>query len=605
MWVSIEELQPGEMTTIPIAFMMDCDAQLCDTCVWQADLHYRGKLVEYMVQDIRVTPAYTPPSPRSSLGDVLMITNDLISGTEFALWQKIFDILNVNADYWDTNKGKEESNPTPPPPVRTQAEGSTPTDSAPRASSASSSPVERNSPASPLSAEPFRLYAGKTIIYPHCKLEQIPANHIVSHFDSSPPFSSSSSSSGSSDSSMLLFLSPEPTPSLEDYYYDHSSHSKVLRHLCRPEDRIKLPDGAHSGYHLLAPGTFVSRDVAVKKSERKIMKKLKAEYPTHTLAVFSQHSSINQKSLWKYSYGSMEIRRCTLARSCNFQCVDGVGGSPTSMGVDDPLLTVKSREFPLASKFGQVFLAVLVSIPLKCKLNLFKGTESKSSPGFVGFHLPNGMQLSKKELSAVAIAHVVADEILDCTGRVSKMKQVLEDLQENRGLYSRNGSAPAINQMLSLIHQEVQERARRFESPAVLAAAKEVQRLCKSFRMLDASSSLSYSNLLDIDRKRLETRMLSLPQFSPPYCDGQLSMKSPLRALSCPGSRYNSSLTLLSPGSCRSGENASFIYPPPGKTGAPTAPGPGLPSLRVLQDSVNVLRSHQLTVDENCYNISR
>lgn len=586
MWVTVEELLPGDFLSIPIAFLMDCDAQLCDTCVWQVDLHYKGKLVEYMAQEIRVTPAYTPPSPLVSLGDVLMITSDLISGTEFALWQKIFDILEVNVDYWDISRKKDE-------PVRTQAEGSSPTSSAPRAFSTSSSPVGRSTPSSPVSAEPFDLYAGKTIIFPHCKLEQISANQIVSHFNST-------SSSASSDSNMLLFLSPESTQSLEDYFYDHVGHSKVLRHLCRTEDRVKLPDGTHSGYHLVAPGTLASPDVAVKKSERRIMKKLEVEAPAHTLALVNRYGNINHRSLWKYSYGNMEIRRCPLSHSCNFQCVDGVGGSATAMGSDDPLLTVKSNEFPLASKFGQVFLAVLVSIPLKSKLNLFK---VKASCEYVKFHLPNGMQLDRRQLSAVAIAHVVADEILDCTGSMSKMKQVLEDLQENRGLYIRNGAAPAINQMLSLVQLEVQERAQRSESSAVLRTAKEIQRLCKSFHILDTTTAASCENLLQANGKALQLRMNSMPVMSPPlfHYNSQLSLiKPPSRTLSS-NSRYNSTFT-LSPGSIRSGISSAFDFPQNGA--GHTVSEPGLPSMRILQDSVHVLRSHQLTVNDNCYNIS-
>lgn len=567
MWVKINELKPKEILTIPIAFLLDYDAQLCDTCVWQSDLYFKGKFVEYMSQEIRVTPAYSPPMSPTSLGDMLMVTSDLISGMEFALWQKIFNILDVNVDYWDASEKKNE----PTPPERTEAEGSSPTTSAHGVSSSSSSPVERDMPLTSMH-HLFSSYAGKTIIYPHCKLEQIPVGLIVSHFNSP-------------SSNMLLFLSSSSPSVLEDYYYDHAGHTLVLRHLCHVKDRIKLPEDAHSGYHLLTPGTLVSPDVAIKKSEKKIMNKVEGDNPSQALAMFNQHGNINQKGLWKYTYGTMDIRKCPIQRSCNFQCVDETGGNLTSMGADDPLLTVKSREFPLASKFGQVLLAVMVSIPLKCKLNLFKTVENQSSQGQVKFHLPNGLHLSKQQLSAIAIAHVVADEILDCTGSVSKMKLVMEDLQENKTLYSHNGSATVVNQMLSLIQLEVLDRSKRFESPATLSAAKKIQKLCKSLSIIDVKDTFIHPERT--------SRMNSLPVCPP-------SSNSLNRALSCPD--CTATMPISTPSSCKEGAN-TFTQAAAGSAPISAERNKGLPLLRILQDSTHVLRSHQLTVEENCYTV--
>lgn len=569
-WVKISEIQPRETLTIPIAFLLDSDTQLCDSCVWQADLYFKGKFVEYMCQDIRVTPAYTPPCSPTSLGDVLMITSELISGTELALWQKIYDILDVNVDYWDASKSKDG------PAERTEAEGSNQMSSAQGASSTSSSPVAHSVPFT-ATLHPFDLYTGKTIIYPHCKLDQVPPEYIIEHFNSSK----------SSTSSMLLFLSTSGSNSLEDYYYDHSGHAKVFSHLCRVEDRITLPENVHSGYHLLTPGTLASPDVAVKKSENKIIKKLERSFPSQALAMFnSQFSNINQKSLWKYTYGTMDVRTFPIQRSCNFQCVDETGGNLMSMGADDPLLTVMSKEFPLASKFGQVFLAVLVAIPLKCKLNVFKSMEM-SSLEQVKFHLPNGVSLSKQQLSAIAIAHTVADEILDCNGGTSRMKAVVEDLQANKSLYSRNGSAAVVKQMLALIQLEVLHRAQQCNFPAVLSAAKEIQRLCRYVSIFDTSYNVLPDHL----------KMKYLPIFF--HSSDAINLK-PSRTRSCdsPGSNSDTPTSALD-------IRGSTFTMSTSTTSVRGDEGEGLPPLRLLQDSIHVLRSHQLLVDENCYTVSR
>lgn len=558
-WVKIEELSPGDVLVIPIAFMVDLNAQLRDTCVWQADLYFKGKFVEYKSQEIHVTPTYSPGSSLADLGDVLMITSELISTTEFSLWQRIFEILDVNVDYWDASRRKEDTTPD-----RIEAGGSDPTGSA-RAASSSSSPTDSNVSFNPI----LDSYSSKAIIYPHCKLDDIPAEHIVSHFNCS----------NSSDSSMLLFMSPSVPTSLEHSYYNNTRHAQIFRHLCRVQNRIKLPENMHSGYHLLPPGTVVSSEVTIEKSEKKIIKKLEGDHPLQALAMFSLKRNIDQKSLLKYTYGTMDIRKCPIQRSCNFQCVDGAGGSLASMGADDPLLTIKSREFPLASKFGQVFLAVLVAIPLKCKLNLLKAVDDKSSQGCVKFYLPNGMHLSKQQLAAIAIAHVVADEILDTTGSISLMNQVVDDLHSNRNLYSKNWLASTVNQMLCLIHLEALERAKRYSNPTITSAAKQLQKLCKAYSISDTFHS-------------------GQNQF--PNSDSPAA-KTPSKTPSLPGSPCTPA-AITSPGGWKAKARGSSHHL---DTASSIVKGlESLPPLRILQDSMHVLRSHQLTVEDNCYNIT-
>lgn len=573
-WVTITELPPGEILTIPLAFLVDPNARLCDTCTWQSSLYYKGKLVEYKAREIRVAPSYALPRSPSSLGDVLMVTSKAMTGSEFALWQRVFELLDVNVDYWDVDWSSADkiNDVRSATPERTVAEVSN--QMSPARVASSTSPTDYDTSVfNPIHHHnPFGMYSGKAIVYPHCKLEQIPACHITSHFSSSP------------SSSMLVFLSSSTPDSLEDYFYDHTGHAKLLRHLCCSEDRLRLPDDSHSGYHFLAPGTLVSPDVSIRKSEKKIMRRLEADSPAQALALFScNNASINHKSLLRYTYGKMDVRRCPIRRSCNFQCVDGVGGSLTSMGIDDPLLTVGSKEFPLASKFGQVLLSVLVSIPLHCKLNLFKMRDNMSptqSPA-IRFHLPNGRCLTRQDLAAIAVAHAVADEILDCTGSTSRMTLVMEDLQSNRTLYSGNGSAPVLNQMLSLIQLEAAERARHLGglSGVVAVAVKDIQKFCKSLAIPD-SSCLSPGSLrrdtrrlnpLPVSRSRHRTTSLpSLPIAVPP----------------APPARVLSLMAV----------DEACVFAATEKI---------LPPLRLLQDSHQVLRTHQLMVEQNCYSLSR
>jgi hypothetical protein len=544
-WVKIKHLQPRAHLTIPIAFLMDPSTQFCDTYVWQASLHYKGKFIEYLAQEVQVTPAYTPPSTPKSLGDVLMVTSAMISRPELALWQKIFDILHVNVDYFDT------SIHTPPHSPAHQEDGRPATD----ASSPMPSDAILNS---------FSMYRGKTIIHPHCKVEQLSPECIASHFDSP-------------NSGMLIFQPASTPPSLEDHFYDHSAHIKLLRHLCSSQDQINLPDDALSGYHVLSPGTLVSPEIAVRRSEKNVMKRLEREHPCHALAQLSGRYSIKQKSLLKYTYGKMEVRRCPLIRSCNFQCIDGAGGSMVAMGSDDPLLTARSREIPLASKFGQVFLAVLVSIPLQCKLNLFK---SKSTCGEdVKFYLPNGRYLSAGQLSAVAVASTVADEVMDCTGNVSRMEEVADDLQTNSSFYAKNGMAAVLNQMLALILLEVADRAKKLDCPAVVSTVRQIQMLCSDLSTLYTAHHVGNQepSFTEIVTKFTVMKHQKLSARTP-SCPGSAASTP-----STPRKRFGSTLD------CASSTTANIEH---------------LPLLCVLQDSSHVLRTHQLTVRDGCYSVA-
>ena len=585
LWIEIKELRPTELVTFKIAFMMDDKVKLCDICIWQSDLYYKGKLIEYMAHEIHVTPSYSLPSSLTNFGDVLMITSKHISADEFDFWKKILDIFGLNVDYWDSNYSmKPDALQTETDAERRSSSQISLTSSGHEASSITPSTPELSKPPNNFCSgfsSVFKMYSGKTIIYPHCNLNDISAEEIISFFYSS------------NNSNMLLFLSETVPNSLEDCYYDHTEHSQILRHICRIQDRIELPEDMHMGYHLIAPGTFVSTDVSIKKSEKRSLKMLEREYPSHSVALFRHGRGINQKSPVKYSYGSMDIRKCPIKRSSNFQCLSGAGGSMTSMGSDDPLLTLKSREFPLASKFGQVFISVLASLPLKTKLRILKSSNRTESQSFVKCNLPNGTFLTKHELVAIAIAHDVADEILDCTVSISRMMFVVEDIQSNRTFYLRNGTAPIINKMLSLIKEETMARVTHSEHFSVThSSAREVCNLCSSLHILDFSNHhLKYHHTSQIN---------SFPAALHGYhkLHSNAHMTKDTRTPSCSDilSTHTNGFMSVRPLSFPHGNmNQSFIP----KTAN------SLPPLRILQDSIHVLRSHQLTIKDNCFDVTR
>ena len=525
MYVKIKAIHPGEVLVVPIAIHMESYAELYDVCVWQADLWLQGKLIEYKTQEIRVSPAYSPPSSPSQLGDVLMITNDKIKEDELQFWKRIFELLGVSVDYWDAGYKTQGSNTSSQSSLE---HGQTPE-------------TEHRSSKFPYLSH---MYSGKMIIYPHCTLEQVPVDCILSHFQGQ----TQGEPHNNLNSSMLLFLDPTFPDSLEFYTYKHKGHSRLLRHLCSSEKYLQLPKDAYTGHHLIAPGTFTASDRSSKHAEKATMKKLEKDVPSQAVVLSNSTSNIQHSGLFRYTYGAMHVRRSPLLRSCNFQCVDGPNGNLTTMGTDDPLLTISSRSIPLGSKFGQVFLTVLSGLPLHSKLSVLKKAEDKNSSDYVEFHLPNGLKLSRGDLAAICIAHSVADELYSCTGEASHMTYIAKDLDLSKALL-RNGKREQISQMMDLIKREVAERRKTLNIPLVVQAANKINQFCNSWTARD--------------------------ELHPPTLQRQCSQQTAV---------------------CSSTVTCTNI--------TTSAKSVKLPPLRLLQDSSRVLRSHQHFVDQDKYNIS-
>ena len=543
MYIMIKTINPGETIVVPIAIQIEAYAELYDLCVWQADLWLRGKLIEYKSQEICVSPAYSPPSSPSQLGDVLMITNDKITQDELKFWKRIFELLGVSVDYWDASHKTGESTDSTD---GSQTTSSTIVDDNPEQQNPPSLPHVHGGHQQDQRQQHWRfppinqMYSGKMILFPHCSLQDVPMDVILSHFHGQDHQREQRTDL---NSSMLLFLDPTFPESLEFYTYQGKGHVRLLKHLCSSEQYISLPKGAYTGHHLIAPGTLTPSDRSSKHAEKATMKRLEKDVPSQAVALSNSTSNIQHSGLFKYSYGAMHVRRCPLLRSCNFQCVDGAHGNLTTMGTDDPLLTVSSQTVPLGSRFGQVFLAVMCGLPLHSKLSLLKTTENTSSSDYVEFSLPNGVVLTKGDLAAICIAHEVADEVYNYTGEVHRMTYVAADLDLSKALL-RDRKRKLVSKMLDLIKREVAERKKSLNIPPVVQMSNKILDLCNALA-------------------EISDPMHTLPTAQRINCSNNVA-----------------------------------------KDTAPAAVSTKLPPLRLLQDSSRVMRSHQHFVDQDRYNIS-
>ena len=445
-FVLVKDLQPGAVLSIPIVVQLEKEAELNDTCLWQTELFLRGKLVEYSCSEMRVAPEYFSGDYPLQLADVLLIKTDDLYEEEMAFWQRIFELLGVTYDYWNANYHKESE------------DRDTASDS-----------LNRPFP-------PFQqAYKGKLIVYPHCDLTKLPSEDIISHFHDS------SETDASSSSSMLLFLDGAWPNCLEEYIHEDEGNKKLLRHLCRNEKRVDIAPELYSGHHLFSPGTVLPPEWTLKKAQKGVLKRLEQGAPARAPLLMSHSDMIHRQGM-TYTYGKLNVRRCPLPRTSNFQCIDGAASRMINMGMDDPYLSFTSQEAPLASNFGQVFLATLAGLPLHLKLSLLRQSLDKSSPLFIEFHLPNGATLTKRELAAVCIARDITDEVLAGSSDLQRMHSLETLIQELCSSKMPDETVVMLTRLLDLIKREASHHRLGLgkTSSSVAQAAKELATLCSS-----------------------------------------------------------------------------------------------------------------------------
>ena len=462
-FIQISDLQPSSTLNVPIVVQVGSDAELGATCRWQVEVYLRGKLIEYNSAEMQVSPKYsTGDSSQLQLADVLLVKTDNLDEREMQFWQRIFELLEVSYDYWDTSHA---------------------------ASSDSSTSSGKLLP-------PFQQeYSGKLVIVPHCDITKLTVEDIVTHFKADSP---------QNGSSMLLFLDTPAPDSLEQYIQHNEGNKRVLQQICANEKLMDISPELYSGCHLVSPGSILSIDMTLERAQKSVLKKLERDLPSHAPLMVGQSGALRRQGM-TYSYGKLNVKRCPLPRTANFQCIDGAASQMIEMGADDPHLTTESKTIPLASNFGQVFLATLAGLPLHVKLNLLRNSPDQTSPLFVEFCLPNGATVGKRELVAVCLARDIADEVWAESSdhhRMHKLTSHIKDISSSSSFAADDTIYP---RLLDLIRREANQRQATL-GKSVSQVVKRLVGLCTSTaRHLSSSEQCSPLPHLSQLQSRLAT----------------------------------------------------------------------------------------------------
>ena len=438
LYVQIHEIPPKGTVVVQLAVQMEGRAELFDRCLWQADVYLRDKFIEYNHQMIRVSPFYTPTDPPA---DLLMITGSNISRREFVFWQKILESLNAKVDFWDIDRYNGLS-------------------------------VDATTNARHEISWEGR-YSSRMILYPHADLAKLHGIDIARHFHG---YHYREDSAIDLDSSMLLFLASSSGKKPNESRHDDRGDQCVVRHLSLVDESIDLGLNGYTGLHISHPG---DSDKPYHSQEKKLLKKFEKEEPRRSCSIIERCVDVHKVGFLRYKYGSVDIRHCPIHRSCKFLAVDGCGGSKVSMSQDDKFLDPNLAEFPLASHFGQVYLATLYCLPLKCKLELLQPLPEEAgqlaSLNLI-FHLPNGGSINKIELIVICISHEIADEVLNCSGETKRIEVVMETISNN--IESFSSSSTEILRGMELIKRELKLRKKHLNNSQLKRACQQIERNC-------------------------------------------------------------------------------------------------------------------------------
>lgn len=454
LFIQVKTILPKETLTICLAVQVDCDAELFDRCLWQATLCLRGKVIEYNFEKIRISPIYVHREPP---GDILMVTGPDITLTAFNLWQRIFKILGVTVDYWDT----------------TRYHG-----------------LSQHSNTNPHSSTWIGRYHGRLILYPYCNLDLLHGSHIIQHFHGDQ------AERPDLNSGMILLMSPSPYRSVKFNRFQDRGDVSILQHLASVDEPLPLPKKGYGGKHVMSP-TSANPHL---KWEQQTLKKKEKENPSHGVSVFRRQSSIESTGIFKYSYGEVDLRRCPLKRSCKFVMVDGAGGGVVQIGMDDSNIQGSNlNQIPLATNFGQAFLLTLYGLPISIKLSLIKNEDDHIE---VSFSLPNGLLLTLPQISAICLSYEIADEVIGCPKTFLRANELLTDVLANKATYA--AKTELMLQLTDLIDKELQDRKKRADNSTVTQSIKEAKKVLERLQQVVRESG----------RRSSKAKQLSLPGLS-------------------------------------------------------------------------------------------
>lgn len=407
MYIKVVRIPPKKSVVVKIMVQMERRAEFGEICLWQADLHYKSKLVEYKHKSIEISPIYLPQNPSA---DVLFIVKKNFEKSEFEFWEHIFTTLEVSVDYWDIIHEKGLS-------------------------------VRVNTGARHKNSW-FGNYAGKMILYPHCPLQLLLGVDIAMHFHGSKFRKTPLQENGSS---MVLFMPKSKT--------DTSSYSAVLKHLSLVNSSLSVPSSNYSGTYLYKPNPNWIPPPYL-KAEEKLVKTLEESVPSVAPVLLTRKLDIRRISFFTFSYGSIDFRRIPLLRSSNFIHV-----ADKSKDIICEAISALPRDptnVSLPTAYGQVFLATLCGLPLPSKLKLIKSPPADLFRKRMSFHLPNKLILSREELVMITIAREVADELVNFSGEATRMDQIYRDVKDNADSYMENSHV--VWSGLQLIKAEVKNQ---------------------------------------------------------------------------------------------------------------------------------------------------
>ena len=241
---------------------------------------------------------------------------------------------------------------------------------------------------------------------------------------------------------------------------------------------MEIPENSYCGKHMFRPGNcFVSHKPFL-KWEKKYLKKMEKENPIQAPTVLNRQVNIQSTGTFSYSYGNVDIRHIPILRSSKFLVIDGAGGSVVNMSRDDVHLVPSSSLIPLASNYGQVFLAVLHGLPMSNKIKLLKAppeqpTEDDSAIP-ITFLLPTGTSLTLPELVIITAAYEIADEIYSCSGSPERMQTLAHGIEQEAASFASNGRT--IIKGLELLKEEVRQRKKKVSNARVSLAITEINR---------------------------------------------------------------------------------------------------------------------------------
>ena len=452
MYIQMHDIPPGQTVNVQVTVQMESRAELFDRCYWQADLYLREKLIEYNSEKIRVIPSYLPKDPPA---DVLMITSDAINRQEFIFWQRVLELLGVSVDFWDITFHNGLSVDT-----RTNTRHQVTWEGR---------------------------YPGSLMLYPHCNLNLLYGIDVVRHFHGKDyrdnPLKDLHSGA-------VFFMPESAARGRQRSSFEDRGDKEVQRHLSAVEGALEIPHEAYSGRHVFKPHIV---DEPYLEAEKKYLEKLEKENPTQAPVVLSRIVNIQSVGTLKYNYGSVDIRRMPILRSCKFLNIDGAGGSYVDMNSSDPNLHPGATEVPLAGNFGQVFLATLYGTPLHSKLKLLKTATNESVQAKVIFILPNGLKMSIPELGMICLAWEIADEIYSCSGSASRMRELAQDVKSNTAAYVTNGRI--ILSGMELISHEEKLRKTHVHSPNINRAVLEINNHIKHITQALHKAKVNGKNL--------------------------------------------------------------------------------------------------------------